>query len=119
MSQEILTWALGILALLGGGGLGGMLWKLQARFHQLELQVEVLKRTGVDDKTLQPLLNHVIATIGAKVDKIETQFRESSQHMANKVEAIALTVAGLAAREGTIDYTAINAQTLERARRGG
>lgn len=118
MTQEALTWALGVLALLGSGGLGGALWKLQARFHALELQVEVIKKTGVDDKSLQPLLNHVIATIGAKVDKIETQFRESSDRMATKVEAIALTVAGLAAREGTIDYTAINAQTLERARRG-
>jgi hypothetical protein len=118
MTQENLTMALGVFALLGPGGLGLLLWRLQARFHDLEMKVAVIQKTGIDDKTLQPLLNHVIATIGAKVDKIEQLARESSERMAEKVGAIALTVAALAAREGTIDYTALNQKTLERARRG-
>lgn len=118
MTQDVLTWMLGALALLGTGGFGGLLWRLQGRFHDVEVRVKVLETTGVDDKSLQPMLNHVIATIGAKVDKIEQQFRESSERMAERVGAIALTVAALASREGTIDYTATNQRTIERHKRG-
>lgn len=119
MPTEWMGWALGVLALLGSGGLGGLLWRLQGRFHALELRVAMVERTAIDDKHLQPLLDRVVATIGAKVDRIEREFRESADRMAGRIEAVALTVAGLAAREGTTDYTALNAQTIERHRRGG